>query len=60
LTGAESAEERLARRLPLYRSAHLTVDTGGVPPGVVVDRILAWFSTPATEIQPSGQQQAAQ
>jgi shikimate kinase len=44
LTATESPEERLGRRLPLYRQAHLTVDTSGIQPVVVVDRIMDWLS----------------
>jgi shikimate kinase len=44
LSAAESPEERLARRLPLYRQAHLTVDTSDIQPAVVVDRIIDWLS----------------
>jgi shikimate kinase len=44
LTAAEPPEDRLARRLPHYRRAHLTVDTSGVPPTEVVDRIMDWLS----------------
>jgi shikimate kinase len=40
---AEPPADRLARRLPHYRRAHLTVDTAGVPPGEVVDRIVDWL-----------------
>jgi len=43
LTAAEPPEDRLARRLPHYRRAHLTVDTSGVPPEKVVDRIMKWL-----------------
>jgi shikimate kinase len=44
LTAPEPPEDRLARRLPHYQRAHLTVDTSGVPPAEVVDRILDWLS----------------
>jgi shikimate kinase len=44
LTAPEPPEDRLARRLPHYRRAHLTVDTSGVPPAEVVDRIMDWLS----------------
>ena len=44
LTDAETPEARLARRLPLYSQAHLTVDTSGIPPAAVVDRIMDWLS----------------
>jgi len=44
LTAAEPLEDRLARRLPHYRRAHLTVDTAGIPAVEVVDRILYWLS----------------
>ena len=44
LTAAEPPEDRLARRLPHYRRAHLTVDTAGIPAVQVVDRILHWLS----------------
>ncbi|HEY6446000.1 MAG TPA: shikimate kinase [Acidobacteriaceae bacterium] len=44
LSGPESPEDRLARRLPLYSQAHLTVDTSGIPPTMVVDRIIDWLS----------------
>jgi shikimate kinase len=44
LSAAEPPDARLARRLPLYRQAHLTVDTSGIQPTVVVDRIIDWLS----------------
>jgi shikimate kinase len=44
LTAPEPPEDRLARRLPHYRQAHLTVDTAGVPPTEVVNRIVDWLS----------------
>jgi shikimate kinase len=44
LTAAEPPQDRLARRLPHYRRAHLTVDTAGIPPVEVVDRIMGWLS----------------
>lgn len=44
LTAPEPPEARLARRLPHYRRAHLTLDTAGIPPVEVVERILAWLS----------------
>jgi shikimate kinase len=44
LTAPESPEDRLARRLPHYRRAHLTVETAGIPAVQVVDRILDWLS----------------
>jgi shikimate kinase len=44
LTAAEPPEDRLARRLPHYRRAHLTVDTAGISAVQVVDRILQWLS----------------
>ena len=44
LTAPEPPEDRLARRLPHYRRAHLTVDTSGVPPAEVVGRIVDWLS----------------
>lgn len=44
LTAPEPPEDRLARRLPYYRQSHLTVNTAGIPPVEVVDRILAWLS----------------
>lgn len=44
LSAAEPPEERLGRRLPLYNQAHLTVDTSGIPPAVVVDRVIDWLS----------------
>jgi shikimate kinase len=47
LTAPESPEARLARRLPQYTRAHLTLDTAGIPPVVVVERILDWLSKPA-------------
>jgi shikimate kinase len=43
LTAPEPPEDRLARRLPHYRRAHLTVDTAGIPPEEVVDRIMEWL-----------------
>jgi shikimate kinase len=44
LTAPEPPEERLARRLPHYTRAHLTLDTAGIPPVEVVERILAWLA----------------
>lgn len=44
LTAAEPLKDRLGRRLPHYRRAHLTVDTAGIPAVEVVDRILYWLS----------------
>jgi shikimate kinase len=44
LTAPEPPEDRLARRLPHYRRANLTIDTSGIPPTEVVDRILHWLS----------------
>jgi shikimate kinase len=44
LTAPEPPEDRLARRLPHYRRAHLTVDTAGIPAVEVVERILDWLS----------------
>jgi shikimate kinase len=44
LTAAEPPEDRLARRLPHYRRAQLTVDTAGIPAVEVVDRIIGWLS----------------
>jgi shikimate kinase len=46
LTAPEPPEARLARRLPHYQRAHLTMDTAGIPPVEVVERILAWLTTP--------------
>ena len=43
LTAAEPPEDRLARRLPHYRRAHLTVDTAGIPVVEVVERIVGWL-----------------
>jgi shikimate kinase len=43
LTAPEPPEDRLARRLPHYRRAHLTVDTSGLSPVEVVDRITTWL-----------------
>ena len=43
LTAPEPPEARLARRLPHYRRAHLTLETAGIPPAEVVERILAWL-----------------
>jgi shikimate kinase len=43
LTAPEPPEDRLARRLPHYRRAHLTVDTSGIAPSEVVDRIMHWL-----------------
>jgi shikimate kinase len=53
LTAPESPEDRLARRLPHYRRAHLTVDTAGIPAIEVVDRILAWLSEARLAARPS-------
>jgi shikimate kinase len=47
LTAPEPPEARLARRLPHYTRAHLTLDTAGIPPVEVVERILDWLSKPA-------------
>jgi shikimate kinase len=41
LAATESLEARLARRLPHYQRAHLTVRTSGSTPEAVVDSILA-------------------
>ncbi len=51
LASAESPEARHRRRLPYYRAAHLTVDTGGLSPREVADRVLEqvslqWFVQP--------------
>lgn len=43
LAAAEPAEDRLARRLPHYRQAHLTIDTSKITPAAVVDLILDWL-----------------
>jgi shikimate kinase len=43
LLAAEPPEDRLTRRLPHYRQAHLTVDTSGIPPAAIVDRIVDWL-----------------
>ncbi len=48
LTAPEPPEERLARRLPHYTRAHLTLDTAGIPAVEVVERILRWLARPAT------------
>jgi shikimate kinase len=53
LTAPESPQDRLARRLPHYRRAHLIVDTSGVPAVQVVDRILAWLSGTWAPARPS-------
>jgi shikimate kinase len=37
----DSLEQRLARRMPHYRTAHLTISTAGLRPDEIVDRILA-------------------
>lgn len=39
-----SPEDRLIHRLPYYQQAHLTVETAGIAPAAVVDRILEWLS----------------
>jgi shikimate kinase len=44
LTAPEPPEARLARRLPHYSRAHLTVDTAGIPAVEVVERILTWLA----------------
>jgi shikimate kinase len=44
LAAAESPADRLARRLPHYRQANLTIDTSGIPPAAAVERILEWLS----------------
>jgi shikimate kinase len=44
LTAPEPPEDRLARRLPHYQRAHLTVDTSGISPAQVADRIVHWLS----------------
>ncbi|HEX6771330.1 MAG TPA: shikimate kinase [Acidobacteriaceae bacterium] len=46
LAAPEPPEERLARRLPYYRRAHLTVETAGLTPDQVADHILAWLPSP--------------
>ena len=46
LTAPEPPEARLARRLPHYSRAHLTLDTTGIPPAEVVERILTWLARP--------------
>jgi shikimate kinase len=46
LTAPEPPEARLARRLPHYTRAHLTLNTAGIPPVEVVERILAWLARP--------------
>lgn len=53
LTAPESPEDRLARRLPYYRRAHLTLDTAGIPAVEVVDRILAWLTGARLSARPS-------
>ena len=40
LASAETPEARHHRRLPLYRSAHLTVNTNGLRPHEVANRVL--------------------
>lgn len=47
LAAPEPPEERLARRLPHYRLAHLTVETSGITPDQVVDSILARLASTA-------------
>ena len=44
LAAPEPPEERLARRLPFYRQAHLTVETTGLSPDRVVESIMSWLS----------------
>lgn len=39
-----SPEDRLVRRLPYYQQAHLTVETAGITPAAVADRIIEWLS----------------
>jgi shikimate kinase len=48
LTAPEPPEDRLARRLPYYQRANLTVDTSGISPAEVVERILASLAPPHT------------
>jgi shikimate kinase len=50
LTAPEPPEARLARRLPHYSRAHLTLDTAAIPPAEVVERILAWLARPGNSI----------
>jgi shikimate kinase len=45
LTAPEPPEDRLARRLPHYQRAHITIDTSGIPPDKVVDNILGWLAS---------------
>ena len=45
LTAPEPPEDRLRRRLPHYRRAHLTVDTAAVPAVEVVERIMTWLAS---------------
>ncbi len=40
MAAAESLEARHNRRLPYYRAAHVTVETGGLAPQKVADRVL--------------------
>jgi shikimate kinase len=54
LTAPEPPEDRLARRLPHYRRAHLTVDTAGIPAVEVVERILDWLSGSELPAPPIG------
>ena len=44
LSSAESPEARHLRRLPLYRAAHLTVDTIGLSPREVAGRVFELVS----------------
>jgi shikimate kinase len=48
LTAPEPPEDRLARRLPYYQRANLAVDTSGISPAEVVERILASLAAPLT------------
>jgi shikimate kinase len=45
LAAAESLEARHNRRLPHYRTAHVTVSTAGLAPQAVADRVLEHVST---------------
>jgi shikimate kinase len=50
LTAPEPPQARLVRRLPHYSRAHLTLDTAGIPPAEVVERILIWLAEPGGAI----------
>lgn len=64
LADRERLAKRLEARLPHYRTAHLTVETAGLPPAAVTERILEFLSNksgaaPDTEVNSGKQNHAA-